>query len=112
MDAGVICIYRYIDKYRLQAKKCAENRKVKEISAGGQKSSFLAANKALPPLSESQRGEKLQAPKSKLQRNLKRNASVTAAGRARLSSARRGIFEIVARRAEDRRALPAVTEKL
>src|SRR5881296_650799 len=50
--------------------------------------------------SSGKRGEKLQAPKSKLQRNLKRNASVTAAGRARLSSARRGIFEIVARRAE------------
>src|SRR5437899_7234896 len=41
-----------------------------------------------------------------------RNASATAGGRARLSSARRRRPQIVARRAEDRRALPAMTDPL
>src|SRR5213595_71610 len=40
------------------------------------------------------------------------NASGTAGGRARLSSARRRTPSIAARRAEDRRALPAMTDRL
>src|SRR5437870_193228 len=40
------------------------------------------------------------------------NGSVRAGGRARLSSARRRTPQIVARRAEDRRALPAMTDRL
>src|SRR5437773_1743667 len=40
------------------------------------------------------------------------NASVTAGGRARLSSARRRTRSIAARRAEDGRALPAMTDRL
>src|SRR5207253_2327050 len=40
------------------------------------------------------------------------NAPMTAGGRARLSSARRRTPSIAARRAEDRRALPAMTDRL
>src|SRR6266513_948784 len=40
------------------------------------------------------------------------NGSVRAGGRARLSSARRRTPQIVARRAGDRRALPAVTDRI